>query len=152
MKDEAIIRYETPSGKTRFKFSIYIGKDSKKGSSIQIRKAGYKSLKEAKNAYLNIQLQLVNGQYNKDANNKIKFVDLYQKWQKVYKPTVKESTFATTLRMLESHVIKDLGNYYLDKIRVIDCQQAVEKWFNESPKTYKRYVRYASRIFKYGIH
>ncbi|MCZ3742196.1 tyrosine-type recombinase/integrase [Lactobacillus mulieris] len=152
MKDEAIVRYTTASGKTRFKFSIYIGKDSKKGSSIQIRKGGFKSLKEAKEAYLNIQLQLVNGQYRKDTKSKIRFVDLYEKWLKVYKPTVKESTFATTMRIVEGHVLKDLGNYYLDKIRVVECQQAVEKWFKESPKTYKRYIRYASRIFKYGVH
>ena len=42
-----IKQYLTKSGKKRFKFSIYLGKDALTGKSVMIRRKGFKSLQEA---------------------------------------------------------------------------------------------------------
>lgn len=59
-------------------------------------------------------------------------------WYKVYQQTAKESTFATTKRVVNEHVVKELGNIYIDKLSVIQCQKAVDKWFRDASGTYKK--------------
>ena len=58
-----IKEYTTPSGKKRYRFNLYVGVDETTGHSIQIRKQGYKSKKEAQEAYLNYQLKVIKGEY-----------------------------------------------------------------------------------------
>lgn len=77
---------------------------------------------------------------------------MYDKWLNFYADTVKESTLATTIRMIEQHVLPELGNLYVDKITVIRCQNAVNKWFKDAPRTFKKYIRYSNSIFKFAEH
>ena len=98
-----IKEYTTPSGKKRYMFSIYVCKDDSTGQSIQIRKRGYKSLQDAQKAYLNYQQDILNGEYNPNVNAHIKLNKLIDDWLPVYEPTVKESTYATTLRIIDNH-------------------------------------------------
>lgn len=146
-----IKEYTTPSGKKRYMFSIYVCKDDSTGQSIQIRKRGYKSLQDAQKAYLNYQQDILNGEYNPNVNAHIKLNKLIDDWLPVYEPTVKESTYATTLRIIDNHIRKELGNYYLDKLNIRLCDKAVKKWFKNSPKVFKRYAMYTSKILDYAI-
>ena len=61
MNKKDIIKYQTASGKDRYKFIVYAGKDETTGKSIIIRKQGFKTLKEAKQAYLDGQQAILNG-------------------------------------------------------------------------------------------
>ena len=70
---------------------------------------------------------------------------------KVYKHEVKESTFATTIRYFDDHILNILGNKYVDKITPQDCQNAVETWYKEAPRTFDRFKRYSSNVFQYGV-
>lgn len=144
--------YTTPSGKKRYKFTIYLGRDEHTGRPRQVRKQGYKTLKEAKKDFLQIQVQIANGDFSLEKQRHLKFKEVYEKWLEVYSNTVKESTLATTIRMIEGHVLPDLGKYYIDKINMLDCQKAVNKWFEIAPRTYKKYLRYANKIFHYAMH
>ncbi len=151
MNDE-IKTYTTPSGKKRFKFTIYLGRDEKTGRPRQVRKQGYKSLRQAKKELLKIQVAVANGDYSPDKQKKLTFEEIYNRWLKIYAESVKESTLATTIRMVERHVLPSLGKYYIDRINVIQCQDAVNKWFKQAPKTYKKYLRYANKVFHYAMH
>lgn len=146
-----IIEYKTKTGKKRYKFSIYVGKDSSTGKSILIRKSSLKSLKEAREAYLKAELAIETGEYKPIHEKRLKLSELIEMWYKVYQPTVKESTFATTKRIVNEHVVKELGNIYLDKLSVIQCQKAVDKWFRDAPGTYKKYIFYTSDAIEYAI-
>lgn len=146
-----IIEYETKTGKKRYKFSIYVGKDSSTGKSILIRKSSLKSLKEAREAYLKAELAIETGEYKPIHEKRLKLSELIEMWYKVYQPTVKESTFATTKRIVNEHVVKELGNIYLDKLSVIQCQKAVDKWFRDAPGTYKKYIFYTNDAIEYAI-
>lgn len=151
MNDE-IKEYTTPSGKVRYRFTVYIGKDEATGNSKQIRKQGYKTKEEAEQAFLEYKLKVVNGDYKKEKQGHVKFSKFIAEWLPMYKPTVKESTYATTLRLIDNHIKKDLGNLYLDKISVERCQKIAVKWSEVSPKVFKRYVTYTAKILDYAVH
>ena len=146
-----IIEYETKTGKKRYKFSIYVGKDSSTGKSILIRKSSLKSLKEAREAYLKAELAIETGEYKPFNERRLKLSEVIEMWLEVYRPTVKESTFATTKRIINDHVVKVLGNIYLDKLTVIQCQKAVNQWLRDGPGTYKKYIFYTSDVIDYAI-
>ncbi|NRO78502.1 site-specific integrase [Lactobacillus helveticus] len=146
-----IKEYTTPSGKKRYSFLLYVGKDETTGHTIQIKKQGFKTKKEALESYLNYQLKVVKGEYVPIAKRKLRLNDLYDQWIKLYKTTVQESTFVSTKKIFDNHILKQLGNIYLNKLNVSQCQTAVNTWFNEAPKTFKRFVFYASKLINYGI-
>ena len=146
-----IIEYRTKSGKVCYRFNVYIGKDESTGKSIQVRKRGYKSQKEANGTYLNVQLSINQGKYKPINQKKYKFKEVINLWVKIYQPSVKESTFATTLRIINDHVIRTLGDVYVDKLSIPLCQRVVNSWAKASPKTYKRYIRYASKALRYAV-
>lgn len=147
-----IKEYTTPSGKKRYRFNLYVGVDETTGHSIQIRKQGYRSKKEAQEAYLNYQLKVIKGEYIPESKGHITFNKLYRMWLKIYRETVKTSTYATTIRYFDDHILKQLGSKYIDKLTVLDCQKAVNIWFNDAPKTYKRFMRYTNNVLNYGIN
>lgn len=150
MNDD-IKEYTTPSGQKRYKFLLYVGKDELTGHTIQIKKQGFKTKKEALESYLNYQLKVVKGEYIPVTKSKMRVTDLYDRWLELYKTTVQESTLATTEKIFKNHILKQLGNIYLDKLSVSQCQTAVNVWFNDAPKTFKRFVFYASKLINYGI-
>ena len=127
----------TPKGKTRYTFSIYIGRDPRTGSPKQVRRS-YESYETAEKAFLTIQSDIANGKYSFEKQERLKFKDVYEQWFNIYADSgVKESTFATTNRMIEDHVLPAFGNTYVDRISIIDCQRAVNKWRKDAPRTYK---------------
>ena len=139
--------YTTPSGNKRYKFTIYLGRDARTGRPRQIRKQGYKTEKQAKKDFLQIQVQIANGEYSPEKQQRLKFKEVYEKWLDIYSNGIKESTLATTIRIIEGHVLPDLGKYYIDSINMLECQKAVNQWYKDAPRTYKKYIRYANRIF-----
>ena len=149
--DNDIKEYTTPKGEKRYKFLIYVGKDETTGHTIQIKKQGFKSKDEALEAYLNYKLKIVKGEYEPLNKKKLTFKQLFESRDKVYKPTVKESTYAVTMRYFNNHILSALGNIYIEKITVAECQKAVNEWFEEAPHTFDRFIHYASKVFKYGI-
>lgn len=146
-----IKEYKTPKGKKRYKFAIYAGKDEATGRSNFVRKS-FNSLDDAEKSYLSIKQAIKSGQYSFKKQKHLKFEDVYNKWCANYANGVKESTLATTKRIIEGHVLPELGSLYIDRITVIRCQHAVEKWFKQAPKTFKRYIRYANDVFLYAEH
>lgn len=146
-----IVEYKTKSGNKRYKFSLYVGKDSSTGRTIMARKKGFRSLKEAREGYLKLQLAIDNGEYKPINERRFKVSEIINMWLKVYQPTVKESTFATTKRIVKDHVVKALGNIYIDKLSVIQCQKAVNQWFRDAPGTYRKYIFYCSDAIDYAI-
>lgn len=148
--NQEIKEYKTGKGKKRFKFSIYLGKDENTGRSEYIRKSGFKSLSQAEKKYVELKEQVLNGTYQEKSKKHLKFKEVYEEWASLYAETVKESTYATTVRIIDNHVLPEFGNTYIDKITLHDCQRAVNKWFKVAPKTFKKYIRYSNNVFNYA--
>ena len=111
-----IKEYRTPNGQIRYRFSIYAGKNATTGNSVQIRKQGMKSLAIAEKTYQKIQEKIENGEYSGYAKSHYKVSKFYELWFANYKQTVKESTWNNVNQYFENHILKDLGNIYLDKL------------------------------------
>lgn len=146
-----IKEYITPSGQVRYKFLIYVGKDETTGQTIQIKKQGFRTQEQALESYLKYRLKVVKGEYVPVTQRKLRLNDLYKMWVKLYKKTVQESTFVSTTKIFNNHILKDLGNIYLNKLTVSQCQNAVELWYKQAPKTFNRFVFYTSKLINYGI-
>lgn len=147
-----IKKYTTKGGQTRYKFIIYVGVDDSTGRSIEVRRQGFKSESEAQKAYADYLNKIANGDYDSKKSKRLTFKELYEQWLKVYADTVKESTLATTMRMIDQHVLPEIGKIYIDKLTVFDCQTAVNHWCKDAPKTFKKYIRYAAKVLNYGLH
>lgn len=148
-----IKKYTTSSGQIRYQFRLYIGKNELTGESDTIQKRGFKTEKEALESYLKYQLKVVQGEIVPKRKRHLTFKDVFEMWKKAYRDKrIKESTYATTLRYFDSHILPVLGSKYIDKITVLDCQNAVSTWCNDTPHTFKRFIRYASNVFEYAIN
>lgn len=147
-----IKQYLTKGGKKRFRFTIYLGKDALTGRSAMIRRKGFKSLQEAQEAYLEYQLKITKGEYNPNEEKHIRFKDAFNLWKKSYQTTVKESTYATTMRYFDDHILNHLGDASLDKLSVYECQKVVNVWFDECPRIFKRFIRYTNNVINYAIN
>ena len=150
MNDE-IKEYTTPSGKKRYKFLIYAGKDEKTGHTIQIKKQGFTSRDKALECFMNYKLKVLKGEYKPVEQKKLRVKDLHDMWVKQYRMEVEESTFVTTEKIFKNHILKDLGNIYVDKLTVAECQKVVNEWSKQAPKTFKRFKFYTSKLLKYGM-
>lgn len=146
-----IKEYTTPSGEKRYKFLIYVGRDETTGRTIQIKKQGFRTQDEALESYLKYRLKVVKGEYTPVNKKNLTFKQLFEMWLKSYRATVKESTYATTLRYFNDHILKSLGTILISKLTVLNCQQAVNEWFTKAPRTYKRFVRYVNNVLDYSV-
>ncbi|EMF0226518.1 Arm DNA-binding domain-containing protein, partial [Enterococcus hirae] len=106
--------YQLKNGEKKWLFKTYLGTDID-GKMIQTTRRGFKNITEAKEAELQLQLEgkknIAEKKENK-LNNLITFDDVYKKWFKQYKNTVKESTWYKTERMFNNHILKDFGHMY----------------------------------------
>lgn len=145
-----IIKYLNSDHETRYKFRHYAGIDDKTGKKRYIKRSNFISKDEAQSALANIINQVRTGEYYHQESN-IKFNELLNQWLELYQGTVKPSTYATTKRIINQHVLPFFKDYYVKKISVVDCQRAVNRWFKEYPKQMKKYIFYSSRILDYAV-
>lgn len=151
MNKKDIIKYQTASGKDRYKFIVYAGKDETTGKSIIIRKQGFKTLKEAKQAYLDVQQAILNGDYLPINQKRLTYKGLLELYLPLYAQTVKETSFYQFKRCMESKVLPVLGDVYLDKITPQLCQKAVNQWAKEYPVGFERVTIWVSKVLKYAF-
>lgn len=151
MNKKDIIKYQTASGKDRYKFIVYAGKDETTGKSIIIRKQGFKTLKEAKQAYLDVQQAILNGDYLPINQKRLTYKGLLELYLPLYAQTVKETSFYQFKRCMESKALPVLGDVYLDKITPQLCQKAVNQWAKEYPNSFGRVTIWTSKVLKYAF-
>ncbi|MBP2058947.1 integrase [Lactobacillus colini] len=150
--NKEIKEYTTPSGALRYKFTIYLGKDELTGVTNQIRKQGFKSYEDALNKYNFYKKKLDQGLYTGMENKNHRFSEIYEMWLKVYKPTVRENTYFKTFNFFKNHILKEIGNFYIEKLNVIKAQQLINKWFATNRySTACTMVHHTKRVFGYCL-
>lgn len=63
---------------------------------------------------------------------------------------VKPSTITLNQSFLEGHVLPYLGDCTLNEITVLQCQDLVNKWFNQVYKQYPYFRKMTAQIMRYG--
>ena len=144
-----IKEYQTKKG-TKYQFQIYTGMNSKTGSSKYIRKRGFENYEDAEREFNRISEQIKKGLYNSENEKRYKVKDLVNKFMKYYIEEVEQSTFYSTSKLINNHIIPLLGNFYLDAITPDKCQEVAFEWKKKAPKSFKKFAMYTKKIFEYG--
>lgn len=83
----------------------------------------------------------------KEANqNNYRFSEVNDLWLLQYRNQVKVNTFTTTKSLLKNHILPIFKDYFLERIDVRMCQEAVNNWY-ESYSEAALFVSIISRIF-----
>lgn len=146
-----IIKYTNKDGKSLYKFQIYVGRRETTGTPIYVRKRGFEYYREAKEAYKEICDQIKKGTYDSKKRKRYKVSDLVDLWLRGYKNTVRNSTYASTLGIINNHILPDLGTYYLDQLQSAKCIEVVNGWAEIAPKSVKKFMIYTNKILDKGV-
>ncbi|WP_035053451.1 tyrosine-type recombinase/integrase [Carnobacterium pleistocenium] len=143
-----IRKYTKKDGTAAYMFQAYLGTDSATGKRIRVTRQGFITKKEAQLSLSRLKIEIEEQGYKK--NKRYKFNEVYELWLEQYKNTVKESTLNKTIEIFNYHILPLYGHLYMDKITVVFCQEAVNKWY-KSVQKFKAISNYASRVFDYAI-
>ncbi|WP_164505135.1 tyrosine-type recombinase/integrase [Companilactobacillus hulinensis] len=143
-----IKKYITDNGTTAYKFRAYLGIDERTGKEVKVRRAGIKTKREAKLMLSKLELEFSKRGFNQLSTST--FEEVYKKWFETYKTTVKESTYSKTEEHFTLHILPEIGNIRIDRLKTIHVQEAVTKWFNEKLTRYKRFLNYVYRVLDWA--
>lgn len=118
--------YQLKNKETRYKFHVYVGVDPLTGKEQTTTRSGFKTKKEAKEALLQIQQEIRNGSFRKQAVETYR--DVYELWMEHYENTVEDSTLLKTKRIFKNHILSMFGDYKIAKIDATICQKHVNQW------------------------
>ncbi len=144
-------KYKTSTGKERWKYKGYWGIDSKTGKTIEPKKQGFKTKKEAKLHYERT-IETLNAKQNAIDNKRIKFDELYAEYFEYYKHSgVTETTAIKLNKEVTKHILPYFTGYYVDKIGVSECERFLNA-VRSKRKDFRKLVGIAKGIFKYAIN
>lgn len=143
--------YKDKNGNAKYEFQLYLGVDPLTNKPKRTRRRGFNSETEAKIIMARLELQLLeNGSIKKEHTRT--FQEVYDLWFKSYKGSVKTSTWVTTERIFNLHILPLTNNWIVSKISIEDCQNICDKWFSEDLVQYKRFNNYVRKVLDYAIH
>ncbi|WP_325166718.1 tyrosine-type recombinase/integrase [Viridibacillus soli] len=140
--------YKLQNNETRYKFHIYIGTDPLTGKEKTTTRSGFKTKKDAKDAYLTLQQEVRNGTYGTVAKDT--YGEVYDLWLEQYENTVEDSTLLKTKRIFQNHILPAFGSYRIANIDGAICQKHVNQW-SKKLKRFSMVKNYAALVIKYAI-
>lgn len=145
-------KYELKSGKIKWKFFHYLGINPDTGKKDVIARQGFNSMAEARRELLGIIKEYEKGKAikNSDQDN-YRFGEVTELWLMQYKKQVKITTYTSTNNMLNIHILPKFKDYYLNRLKVRMCQDAVNEWYSSYSEA-ARLVSIVTRIFMFGIN
>lgn len=145
-------KYKLKSGVKKWKFYHYLGLDPDTGKKDYVQRQGFNTQSEAKNELLKIIREYEKTKKIKHMNDdRFKFKEVTELWLMHYEKQVKITTFATTKSYLHNHILPQFSLFYIDRINIRHCQEAVNLWYSTYTEA-SLLVSITSRIFKFGIN
>lgn len=143
-----IEKYFLKNNAVRYRFKIFIGTDELTGKAKGTTRSGFKTVKEAKVALNQLQMEIDEGLYQPKSIET--YEDIYKIWVEYYENTVQDSTFLKTVRIFQNHILPAMGQYRLEKITTQVCQQHVNEWAKQL-KRFNMVKNYAAKVLKFAI-
>lgn len=134
-------------GKKRYKYHGYLGLDPLTKKKVSITRQGFVKKSDAKNDFAKQKALFDSGQYN--SKSKITFKELYELWKDIYRPTVRESTYITTISVYDKHVVPYFENFVVTEISTYICQKYATEYCLNYP-TGEMHYRKAKRILTFA--
>lgn len=125
------------NNKTFYRFQIRLG-------SKVTRRSNFKTKAEAIFEYTRMVED-----YEDGISGNITYNEMFEKWDKFYKTTVKESTYYRNYRKFQNYVLPVFGEKKLDEITVDDCQEFIVSLSHlvEGRTIYNQ----AKRVMRYAV-
>lgn len=143
-----ITQYQKKNGTKAYMFKAYLGIDPVTEKKKYTTKRGFKTLKEAKQAYSRLMVQVQENDVLTDSQRP--FSELADEWFEQYKNTVRESTYVAQKLAYKKHILPLFGNLKISKISIPYCQKQVNHWYSYYKK-YSNLIGLTSSIFKYAL-
>jgi integrase len=115
------IKKDTKNGTYYFVISAGFTSDGKRR---QIKRTGFKTQKEAKEKYLQIQNELSDEKFVDPSS--VTFETFLDKWKKRKQTQIEESTYIRYERLCRLHILPALGKMKLQKINTITVQNLID--------------------------
>lgn len=148
---DGIYEYKTKSGKKKFRVDYYLGKNKFTGNSVKARKKGFIDLRDALKFRDDAISDFKDGVYNATAK-KHKLRQVYSIWWDSYSKSGKSSSTLYNVDLLvNNHILKELGNMYVEDITIFDCQNFVNHLSKAMPKAFTSVLVYAKIIFNKAV-
>lgn len=144
-----IIEY-TAKGKTLYKFNFYAGRDELTGKKMQVRRAGFKTKKEAQLALSRLEYKKESGEFDPLANSNITFEELALQFMNAKEASLRKSSFIEESYTMR-RVLEQLGKAKIKNIRGYHCQNAVNAWAKKAPVNVNYTKMLANQVFEYAI-
>lgn len=145
-------KYKLKSGVIKWKFYHYLGMNPDTGDKDYVQRQGFNTQSEARNALFSIINDYEkNREIKKMHNNRYYFSEVTDLWLMHYEKQVKVTTFSTTKSYLKNHILPQFSNYYIDRINIRQCQEAINLWYATYTEA-SLLASITSRIFKFGIN
>lgn len=131
-------------GKTYYKFNVYLGKDPLTGKEIRTNRQGFKSKKQAENAYLKLRTQTPT---KPEAKLKT-FNDAYEIWLETWQTTVKEQSVYKIKSLFKNQITPYIGDILLKEFTQLQAQAFII----DASKRYKNVTNikiYAKAVLNY---
>lgn len=127
----------------------YIGTDEATGIQKQFKQKGFKTKKEARQAYDQARRDFELG-LSERITKRFTYEQVYHEWMElVYKDSVKESTLNKTMTNFRIHILPVFGKYYIDKITDTMLQRTFNDWYKKYKK-HKLFYNQAVRVLDYA--
>lgn len=139
-----IEKYTKKNGETAYRFRVYVGKVD--GKDRYMKRAGFVTKTEARNALLSLQDEIDNPPTAKT----VTFDRVAKEWLDEYYNTVQESTYIKTQRMLKNHILPALGSMTLEQLTPLLLHEQMKVWVNRL-KNGRKHKGLISNIFKFAI-
>lgn len=129
-------------------FKFYLGTDPLTGKPLSTTRRGFKSRKEAQDAFKQLQFEVNTNSYKKRQAETYR--DIYDIWVEHYENTVEESTYVKTMSIFKNHILPKMGDYKIDKIDIATCQKHVNEW-SKKLVHFRKVKAYAAKVLNYAI-
>ena len=136
------------NGSITYTISGYLGLNPKDGRAVNTTRAGFSSPEEALKVWKQLKSDF------KDNGNKLeekvripRVKDIYLDYIEWYRTQVEPSTFIKTEEIYKIHVLPFFGNFFVDKVTVIDAQNFSDELFLKYV-TARKICNYASKLFE----
>ncbi|EAC5408392.1 site-specific integrase, partial [Listeria monocytogenes] len=108
-----------------WRFKCYLGKNEF-GKDVRTTRSGYKTKKEAQQAYRHLQMNFDNKLHRQSGH--MTFEQLYDEFLKSYRNKVKPSTIMILRRAIEDHALPYIGKKKISDITVRFCTRMNDEW------------------------
>lgn len=146
-----IEKYKRKDGKTYYRFNVHLGINPKTGKKTNTTKSGFKTKKEAKIALARIEQQVFEGTYFEDEKpiSKYTFQEVFDKWEKIYKTTVRNSTYVKVTSIFNNQILPAFGHIKISELSTDDIQKQAIKW--QKYAVGRSYINYTNKLLKYAV-